>query len=753
MPQDGRETSGTTTALTLRYVQSIGGEQAVHDVLIKAGESRSAEQLEDERRWSTYKQKVALFEAAAEVLGDEKVARHIGQTVLDHRVGLPLKLLLRALGSPAQVLKNVAKAAPKFSTVCTMTAIEAGRNKATITYELREGFQPHRMDCDYNIGLISQAPVLFGRRPARVVHPECQVDGAPRCVYEVQWDRKLPLPKRDSLGSLEEQVASITNRAQELSAATADLISPDAIETLLARISAHAATAVHAQSYVLAVRSQGGELHVRSEGLDPDAGHSLAMQLLDSEGDPGNESALVVDVASSRHHHGYLAALYPKGGSFFEEERRLLEAYARHAAVALDTADALTKARQEEETARLLLDLSRRLSEAKSEEQVAVRVAEATPPLVDADRSVVYLWNPITETLSVGAMRGYSPELRESLQRLYFKPSDTPLFASFLESPQPLYFREGDVEEELVRSYMEQFGAGEVFVVPIMKRGELFGLLTATRTIDKPPVAYDETLSKRLSGLADQAATTFQNLRLVEQERSAVEALREAARLKSEFLAMVSHELRTPLAAILGMARTLQARAGDVDERTQTEFLASILERGRQLQRLVEDLLLSSADIEVHASPIDFSELVTAAVRDARSMSENAVIDARVDTKIPVLADGGRLRQVVDNLITNAVKHASGSPVVVSAGIDDELAWIEVADNGPGMAREHVAHVFDPFFQVDSSDNRASGGVGLGLYISKRIVEAHRGHIDMWSTEGQGTTVRLEIPTTPPSYG
>jgi signal transduction histidine kinase len=412
--------------------------------------------------------------------------------------------------------------------------------------------------------------------------------------------------------------------------------------------------------------------------------------------------------------------------------------------------DALTRARREEETARLLLDVSRRLSEAKSEEQVATRVAEATPPLVDADRSVFYLWNPITETLSVGAVRGYPPEMSESLRNLYFKPSDTPLFGRFLESPRPVYYRKDEVEDELVRSHMERFGAGEVLVVPVMKRGELMGLLTASRANDKPALAYDETLEKRMSGLADQAATTLQNLRLVEQERAAVEALKEAAQLKSEFLAMVSHELRTPLAAILGMARTLQARGGAVDERTQTEFLNSILERGRQLQRLVEDLLLSSADIEVHASPIDFSELVAAAVRDARSISADATIDARVESRIPVLADGGRLRQVVDNLITNAVKHAPGSAIVVGTGIDDDLAWIEVADSGPGMTQEQVARVFDPFYQVDSSNNRSSGGVGLGLYISKRIVEAHKGQVDMWSAPGEGTTVRLEIPTTPP---
>ncbi len=748
MAENSRETSGLTTALTLRYVRSIAGEQGVRDLLVEAGETRSAEELENEHGWSTYSQKIALFEAAAQVLGDEKVALHIGETVLSHRVGLPLKLLLRALGSPARVLRNVAKVAPKFSTVCTMKSIETSRRGATITYRLQDGLRPHRMDCDYNIGLISQASVLFGLPPARVAHPECQVEGAPECVYEVRWGRRRALPKREDV-SLEDEVASITSRARELSAATADLISPDAVETLLARIADHAAAAVHAQSYLLAVRNPDGNLRVQSEGLDGRDEEHLARRLLETEGDPGIESALVVEVASSRRRHGYLAALYPQGGSFFEEERRLLEAYAHHAAVALDTAHALVRARREEETARLLLDLSRTLAEVRSEDQVAVRVAESIPPLVGADRSIFYLWNPITETLSVGAMRGFPAELRESLQNLFFKPADTPIFKEFLDSPRPLYYRLDDVEDEFVRDYMEQYGAGEVFVMPVMKRNELFGLLTATRAVGKPPVSFDETMSKRMSGVADQAATTLQNLRLVEQERAAVEALREAGRLKSEFLAVVSHELRTPLAAILGMTHTLQHRRGEVDETTRNEFLTAIVERGRQLQRLVEDLLLSSADIDVHVSPIDCGELVASAVRDARAMSENLDIEVIVEGKLPVLADGGRLRQVVDNLITNAVKHAPGSTVRVSSGWDEDVAWIEVGDDGPGMTQEQVARAFDPFYQVDSSDNRASGGAGLGLYISKRIIEAHGGHIDMWSTEGRGTTVRIEIPKEP----
>src|SRR2546423_6118913 len=116
--------------LTVRYVREKAGDDGVRRVLALAGEERTAADLEDECRWSTYEQKIALWEAAARVLDDPLVSRHIGESALHHSVGASLRVLLRTLGSPRLVLSNIAKASPKFSTVASMEAVEVGRSSA-----------------------------------------------------------------------------------------------------------------------------------------------------------------------------------------------------------------------------------------------------------------------------------------------------------------------------------------------------------------------------------------------------------------------------------------------------------------------------------------------------------------------------------------------------------------------------------------------------------------------------------------------
>ena len=119
------ETSGLTTRAIVRYIRSIGGDDAVRRVLERSRLGRTLPHLEDESSWSTYDEKIALFEAAAEVLDDPAVARHIGETVLRLRVGLGLVVLLRTLGSPELVLRNISATAAKFSSCCTMRTFDA----------------------------------------------------------------------------------------------------------------------------------------------------------------------------------------------------------------------------------------------------------------------------------------------------------------------------------------------------------------------------------------------------------------------------------------------------------------------------------------------------------------------------------------------------------------------------------------------------------------------------------------------------
>jgi hypothetical protein len=239
-----RETSGVTTRLIVAFVRARGGEEAVARMLELAGDERPAAVLEDEAQWSTYDQKVALFEAASAVLGDPHVGRSIGRTVLSSQVAAPTKLVLRALGSPAVLLRSIPKVSSRFSTSCAMRAVDVGRDRATIEYRLLDGFRPSRHDCDYNQGLLPAATELFGLPAARISHPECQVAGADRCLYELEWTARSRLPwraRRDRLAYLEDQLRTVVEHSEALQSTTLDLVSPTDLATVLQRIATRAA--------------------------------------------------------------------------------------------------------------------------------------------------------------------------------------------------------------------------------------------------------------------------------------------------------------------------------------------------------------------------------------------------------------------------------------------------------------------------------------------------------------------------------
>ena len=393
-----------------------------------------------------------------------------------------------------------------------------------------------------------------------------------------------------------------------------------------------------------------------------------------------------------------------------------------------------------------LLELAHDLARADGIDEVASVLARATPAILAADRAAVYLWDERTQTLTARAAHGYPEEALGPLLSLVFQPSDTPLFQEVFVRLEPSFYDADDVADDFVASHMKVFGAAQALVMPLVAHGERLGLISATRLDRRTEAPFDDDLRERMCTLADQAATALQNVSLLEQHRTSMENLREAHKLKSEFLAMVSHELRTPVAAIMGMAKTLSLRADQIDEATRARFLRAIVERGEQLERLVEDLLQSSREVELTFAPIDLAQLAQAAAAEAERLAPGRGIVCRTPGRVPVMADGGRLRQILDNLIDNAIKYAPGTPVTILTGRDGDEAWLSVADQGPGMAPEDVASAFDAFYQADSSDSRGAGGVGLGLYITKRIVDAHSGRIEIDSEPGRGTTVTVRIP-------
>jgi len=564
-----RETAGITTRLIVHHVRARRGEPGVAELLLRSGVSHSAEALEDESRWTSYDTKIALFEAAVKVLDDPQAARHIGETVLALRVGLPLKLLLRALGSPGQVLRNIARTATRFSSVCTMSAPMVGSGVAEVTYRLHPPHLPNRMDCEYNLGLISQVTVLFGGRPASVEHEECQVRGASQCVYRVRWTPRRRWAfwrRRGRIAHLEDQLSTLAERTHALQSTIADLVSTEDVDTVLARITTRAGEAVGAPHYLLVVRpTDDSELRVHHHGFGDEEPHTLIEELLSGSFERDDGTRLVVDVASARRHYGRLAALWDTGGGWFPEEHRLLAAYARHAAAALDAATALEEAREREQTASVLLDLARAVSRLATTEAVTARLAEAVPAVVPGvHRVAVGVWEGGSRMLHFTATRGFASEHSRRLLEVSFRPDDAPALRSMVTTPEARYY-DGNSADPFVRHLMQGLHSTAVVVVPIVAHDVFLGVVCADTGVDMPPLRVTPRLWQRLSGLADLAATALENAQLLDAQRLAMERLR---RSEEQARHQAQHDALTGLPNRLCFKERLRdalAAAGDGD--------------------------------------------------------------------------------------------------------------------------------------------------------------------------------------------
>ena len=240
---------------------------------------------------------------------------------------------------------------------------------------------------------------------------------------------------------------------------------------------------------------------------------------------------------------------------------------------------------------------------------------------------------------------------------------------------------------------------------------------------------------------------------LLARERAQNEELRELDRLKDEFVALVSHELRTPLTSIRGyLELVLDGQAGEVAE-TQLQFLRVVERNAERLQRLVGDLLfvaqVDAGRLKLALERFDVAAVAAEAIEAAEPQAKEKQVELLLDASdsVEVVADRSRLAQLIDNLVSNAIKFTpAGGRVQVSVTPGADAFTIEVADTGMGIPADEQERLFQRFFRTSAASSQAIPGTGLGLAISKAIVDAHDGTIAVSSDEGHGTTFRASIP-------
>jgi two-component system phosphate regulon sensor histidine kinase PhoR len=233
---------------------------------------------------------------------------------------------------------------------------------------------------------------------------------------------------------------------------------------------------------------------------------------------------------------------------------------------------------------------------------------------------------------------------------------------------------------------------------------------------------------------------------------------RAAEQMRVDFVANASHELRTPLATLIGYTETLREQSEELDVPTRERFLGVVDDEARRMQHVVEDLIsLSRIEAEKFSTPtaaIDLQPLVERAIEGVRHIAAERGSELLCEVAAglpPIAADPSQILQLLDNLLTNALRYGeAGTPVNVAARADGPMVLLSVADQGEGIAPKHIARVTERFYRVDTSRSRSLGGTGLGLSIVKHIVERHRGRLAIDSELGRGTTVHVLLPAAAP---
>jgi signal transduction histidine kinase len=305
----------------------------------------------------------------------------------------------------------------------------------------------------------------------------------------------------------------------------------------------------------------------------------------------------------------------------------------------------------------------------------------------------------------------------------------------------------------------QQYGWRAALGLPMFLEREFVGTVSVYFHEVRP---FDATLMQVLQILANQAAVALDNARRFQRERQTIEMLQranlelqEADRMKSEFLTNMSHELRTPLNAIIGFSEIIRSTPElSVEERG--EFAETIHNSGRRLLKLINDILelthIQAGRLELHPAPCLLAEAVDAALSEnaAAATQKELTVSSGVGRELEVVFDPRSLRHVIHNLVNNAIKFTPDHGSVLISAVETEPGTVvEVRDTGIGIRPEDQARLFEEFRQVDGSTSRGYEGVGLGLALSKRLVELQGGQIWVESSPGAGSSFRFLIPRLP----
>jgi signal transduction histidine kinase len=441
---------------------------------------------------------------------------------------------------------------------------------------------------------------------------------------------------------------------------------------------------------------------------------------------------------------GVVGAVNSTRGSFTENDLRLLNVTADRAALAIENTQLKSTVHRQGQELEGLHRLSRLFSSGESVDYVAAESVRIVSDLVDCSQVALLLYEPefnelIAHLEAIGMDEGQVGKLRIPLDR----PS---LIATVFRTDAPMYSNDAVNDMWVDEDLRDLLHLSNVLVSPLAASGEPMGVLLAAN-IQKDE--FDEADVRFTTLLGARIASVIESSRARQTERQLVHRLREADQTKSEFVSMLAHELKGPMTTVKGFGEILQRQWNQLSDEKRTETLQIMSKEIGRLSRLVTDLLdlsrMEAGTLRYDIAPSSLQEIVHNILQVHPSVRAQHEIVNEVPDDLPrVRADADRVRQVLLNLLTNATRHSpEGTDIRVTAEViedrEEKAIVIGVSDQGIGISTEDRNRVFSKFATLPKP-GWVKKGTGLGLYITKGIVEAHGGRLWVDSEPGRGST-------------
>lgn len=445
---------------------------------------------------------------------------------------------------------------------------------------------------------------------------------------------------------------------------------------------------------------------------------------------------------------GAFTITYLHPHTFTKDEILLLNLLADQAAVAVYNARLFTDSERRLRDMSALVDMAQKITGKLKIRSVLQTTVEVLQSLLNARASTITMLSSNRKELMVAAAVGVRQEFTQAQM-----PLEDSISGQVVRNGRLVYIRDSYLEPEFV-FFSESVRS--LLAVPLIVRDETIGTLTVDS--DRPNAFSDSDIQLLLIAAA-QASIAFSNARLFEEVEAraaelavAYEELKESDRLKDELVQNVSHELRTPLTFVKGYVDLLMDGEMGLVTPSQQDALQIVATKTDEITRLIDDIItlqrIDTGNLQLTYQSLP--EIIQTAVVNHRLVAEKKglTVHCYIPERVtPVLIDKGRIIQVLDNLITNAVKFSpDGGVISVTLQEYPDEVQIIVADEGIGMPKEKQSRIFDRFYQIDGSSRRRFGGTGIGLAIVKRIVDAHQGKIWVESELHEGSAFSFTLP-------